>query len=290
MIKTKNHIYICTPASPFNIVYLDKGIQKLKKLGFQVTLSRYALGNIGNTSGTIPERVEDLHEGFLNPTYDIIMAARGGFNSNELLPYLDYELISRHPKKFVGFSDMSTLDSVLYQQAHMQTYYGSMLVTFAKDSGDENYDQFLHVLDDPQEFTGFYRNGIKQEYIYRKGKMKGKLTGGNIVILGALIGTPYQLQIPEGSILFLEDDDEPTGPIIQKILTQMKLAGFFEHISGLVIGTFLPTTKFEPHGGIKEILDVVIGEYTFPVLTNADFGHIRNPLLIPYGLHYQLKV
>lgn len=221
------NLYICTPSAPYNPKYLDKALERLARLGFNPTLSKHAMGNNGNTSGTIEERVEDLQEGFTNPLYNVIMSSRGGWNSNELLPYLDYQLIKSHPKPFIGFSDPTTLDINLYQKANIQTYYGSVMSWIYFDPEDANYDQMIEVLKDPHAFKGFYKQPIHEDNVYRHGKMSGKLVGGCITILNAMLGTPYALEIPDKAVLFLEDDDEPTGYLWQQRLIQMKQAGFF---------------------------------------------------------------
>lgn len=287
---TLKNLYICTPSAPYNPDYLDRALERLRKLGFNPTLSKHAMNNIGNTSASIQDRVDDIHEGFSNPTYNMIMSSRGGWNSNELLPYLDYNLIASHPKPFIGFSDPTTLDVALYQKSHIQTYYGSVMSWIYFDPEDANYDQMIEVLTDPNAFKGFYKQKIKEENIYRHGTFSGKLVGGCITILCCMLGTKYQLEVPENAVLFLEDDDEPTGYLWQQRLFQMKQAGYFERISGLVIGKTLPTTKFIKGSQLQDILHAVIGDYTFPVLLDGDFGHAPNPLAIPYGIEYSLEI
>ncbi len=284
------NLYICTPAAPYNPDYLEKALERLKKLGFNPTLSKHAMDNNGNVSASIEDRVSDIHEGFTNPAYNMIMSSRGGWNSNELLPYLDYELIKSHPKPFIGFSDPTTLDVNLYQKSNVQTYYGSVMSWIYFDPDEANYDQMIEVLTDPNSFKGFYKEPLQDEHIFRHGTMSGTLTGGCIAILSSMIGTQYALQVPEGAILFLEDDDEPTGYLWQQKLMQMKQVGYFDKISGLVIGKILPTTKFIKGSELKDILNLAVGEYDFPVLLEADFGHAANPLAVPYGINYSLTV
>ncbi len=120
--------------------------------------------------------------------------------------------------------------------------------------------------------------------------MAGKLVGGCLAVLCWLLGTPYQLEIPPGAILFLEDDEETNGYYWQMYLSHLKQAGYFEKISGLVFGQIPKTTKFNQEASFEEILGLVLKDYHFPVLINADFGHIENPLCLPYGLDYQLSL
>jgi len=284
------NLYVCTPAAPYNPDYLEKALARLKALGFNPTLSKHAMDRMGNVSANIEDRVADLHEGFSNPAYDMIMSSRGGWNSNELLPYLDYELIRKNPKPFMGFSDPSTLVTTLYQKSGTPTYYGTVMSWIYFDPEDADYAPTLDVLADPKAFKGFYKAGHAEQDVYRHGSMSGPMVGGCISILCCMLGTPYAMKVPDGAILFLEDDEEPSGYIWQQRLMQMKQASYFDKISGLVMGKTLPETKFVEGSGLKEILDAVIGEYKFPVLLNADFGHASNPLAIPYGLEYSIQV
>jgi muramoyltetrapeptide carboxypeptidase len=289
-----NHIYVCSPSESIdpNISIRNNSIETLNKLGYDVTLSAHALEDWGNVSSPIPMRVSDLQEGFINPKYDIVMASVGGWCSNEILPHIDYELIARYPKLFIGMSDMTTLCWNLWKKANIPTIYGPNLRHFAEDTPLSEFWQFQQTLANPQQFSGFTRKPIQEWQIYRSGRMSGSLVGGNLGVMCWLIGTPFAPEVPQGSILFLEDYVETTGHHWQMHLTHLKLSGVFEKITGLVIGEVHKDTVFQPKSSFKEILDIVIGEYDFPVLIEANFGHISsaNPISIPYGVYYDLTI
>lgn len=289
----KRHIYICSPSAPYDPedfpATLKGHIKNLNNLDFEVTLSKNALGYHGNTSSSIKARVNDLHEGFKNPQYDIVMALCGGWNSNEILPFLDYDLIRKNQKIFIGFSDITTLCVNLWQKASIQTIYGHSLMRF-NFSNPQKYTQFLKVIDNINGFESFDRKPISKKQVFRSGKMEGPLVGGCLAVLCWLLGTSYQLKVPEKAILFLEDDEETNGYYWQMYLTHLKQAGYFEKISGLILGKVSQGTKFNRSADFENILNIVLKGYKFPVLTGGDFGHIRNPICIPYGLKYKLTL
>ncbi|AKM79209.1 MAG: Peptidase U61 LD-carboxypeptidase A [Candidatus Beckwithbacteria bacterium GW2011_GWB1_47_15] len=289
----KKHIYICSPSAPYDPkdfpATIKSNIRNLKKLGFEVTVSKHALDYHGNTSANITDRVSDLHEGFKNSKYDVVMALCGGWNSNEILPFLDYKLVKDNPKLFVGFSDMTTLGVNLWQKANIQTIYGHTLTKFDLNE-TENYAQFVNVINDINGFNGFTRKKINKKQVYRPGVMEGRLVGGCLAVLCWLLGTPYQLRVPEKEILFLEDDEETNGYYWQMYLAHLKQAEYFENISGLVLGKVSKKTKFNRGAKFKDILKIIFKDYKFPILINADIGHIENPICIPYGLKYRLSL
>ncbi len=265
-------------------------LEKLKNLGFEVSFSAHALDDWGDVSSPIATRVSDIHEGFTNPEYNVVMASTGGWCSNEILPFLDYDLISRYPKPFIGLSDITTLCLNLWQKANIPTIYGLNLQLFGKDTPLPDFWQFKEVLANPHQFSGFTREPIQDSQIYRSGRMSGALVGGNLDVMCWLTGTPFAPKIPDGAIFFLENDQGSNGYNWQMELTHLKQAGVFENISGLVFGKTGLASLFKKKSSFKDILDLAIDKYKFPVLIEADFGHIPNSISIPLGVQYELTI
>jgi muramoyltetrapeptide carboxypeptidase LdcA involved in peptidoglycan recycling len=273
---------------PFNTENfpVEKITSRLISLGYDVVWSKYAFDNRGNVSSSIENRISDLYEGLMNDNYDIVMASVGGFNSNELLPHIDFEKVKSSRAVLIGMSDITTLGVNLFEKSGIRTVYGLNARSFIYD---DDFSQFVEAINSNHEFKGFYKTQILPNKIFRNGKMEGRLVGGNLALLCWLAGTKYQMQVRDGDILFIEDDDETNGYYWQMYLNHLKQLGYFDKISGLVIGKVLDTTKFTLGTDFRQILSGVIGEYTFPVLVDADFGHIRNPISIPYGETYSLE-
>ncbi|MFM6252048.1 MAG: LD-carboxypeptidase, partial [Dolichospermum sp.] len=124
--KENLNIFVVSPSAPIRIEnnLIEYALSKFHNMGLKVTFGSNCFVDSGNTAGTIKQRVTDIHEGFSNPKFDLIMSTQGGFNSNELLPFLDYEMIKNNPKPFCGMSDMTTLCTNLLQKSGIQTFYG----------------------------------------------------------------------------------------------------------------------------------------------------------------------
>ncbi|MFV8214705.1 S66 family peptidase, partial [Streptococcus pluranimalium] len=174
-------------------------------------------------SASIESRVADLHAAFKDQTVDGILATIGGFNSNELLPYLDYALIARHPKVICGYSDTTAVLNAIYAKTGMQTYMGPSYSSF-KMEGGQNYQseswlkalsQTSYDLEPSQEWSSdpWYdpsqpRHFMPTEWkVYTEGSATGTLIGGNLSTFGLLRGTPYAPK-PEWYVLFLEEAEE----------------------------------------------------------------------------------
>lgn len=285
------HIYFCSPSMPITCSEEEKAraVRNLEKLGFSVMFSEHAFENHGNVSSSIENRVEDLIEGFTNPTYDIVSTMVGGFNSNEILPFIDFGLLKKYPKPFVGMSDITTLCVNLWLKSGIPTYYGMGFRNFYISENVSNYQDYVSILS-CNPFTSFFDNYITEKNVLRHGKMDGVLVGGNLALLCWLAGTSYELQVPENAVLFLEDDDETNGYYWQMYLTHLKQIGVFEKVSGIIFGKVLPKTKFINGSDFITILHHVLDEYSFPILIDANFGHINFPRTIPYGIKYSLQV
>ena len=152
-------VYICSPSAPFNSEKYDieKGKSNLEKLGFQVEFSLNFLANTGNTAGSIQQRVSDLHDGLFNQNVDIILPTRGGFNSNEILPFLDFAKIKEHSsnKIFCGYSDNTTLVNNLHAKSNLQTIYGLNFGNFCSLE-IEDLLGWKEVINNPEFFSTFH--------------------------------------------------------------------------------------------------------------------------------------
>jgi muramoyltetrapeptide carboxypeptidase len=290
-MKKSSNIFIISPSSPFreSEQNIQEATKKLENLGFSVSFSPNCFSDCGNVSSGIQKRVDDIHTGFLDKSYDIIMSTQGGFNSNEILPFLDYKMIKNNPKVFCGMSDMTTLCTNLNQKSNIQTFYGLQFRHFV-DSKNHNFEQFLEVIKNPKSFENTLKQQIKPNNIFRKGKLKGKLVGGNLAVLCWLAGTNYSLEVFEDSVLFLEDDEETNGHYWQMYLTHLKQTGIFGKIKGVIFGKVLAETKFEEKSKFEDILETVFEQYNFPILTDLNFGHTQLPLTIPYNTFIHINL
>lgn len=265
-------------------MWVDSAIGHLKNSGYRVYLGQSVHNASAYKSGTIEMRVNDLHAMFKNKDINLILNTTGGYNSNELLEYLDFEIIKENPKWFVGYSDITAINLALHKKSNLKTVNGPMLVDYL-----QNRDCFTKLFETLNATAMEYSNSDrvwewdlaferKTPVIKRLNEKKESSTGriivGNLSTFNLMIGTPYMPDLT-GKVLFLEYDVEEKNALasLERFLWQQRQAGFLKELSGLVFG-LLPHTAVHDARSIKQILMEVTDGYEFPVLYDAQFGHI----------------
>jgi muramoyltetrapeptide carboxypeptidase len=256
-----------------------------------------AKGDYG--SSPIESRVDDLHEAFSDPSVKMIITTLGGFNSNQLLPYLDYSLIKNNPKIFCGYSDITALGNAIYAKTGLVTYSGPHYSSFGeKKFFDYTLDNFTNCLmrtepfhitpseewsNDPWYMDQEDRKPLKNNgcWIVNEGMAEGTIIGGNLCTLNLLQGTEFMPSL-DNSILFVEDDSLSDPLIFDRDLESLMQQRDFKGVKGLVIG------RFENKSGISknDIVNIIRNKKALagiPVIANADFGHTEPKFTFPIG-------
>jgi len=228
----------------------------------------------GYLAGTDRHRAEILHQLFADRRVKAIICARGGFGAMRILPLLDTEMIRNNPKFFVGFSDITALLCVLHSQCGLTVFHGQMVEKLA-DSDLKTKESLRVALCSEKLPVIKAENGAT----IRGGIANGKVMGGNLSVLCHLLGTRFMPDFT-GAILFLEDRNEAAYRI-DRMLTQMKLAGCFENIAGLVLGHFEGCGKSED---VVRIINDIFQENNIPILWGLEAGHGLPNLTIPLGI------
>lgn len=316
-LKKGDSIGVISPSAglaPFAMHRIDNAIKYIKKMGYGVVIGKHALKNDGYISASITERVEDIHSMFSNPKVKAIICTIGGNNSNQLLPFIDFNLIHNNPKVFIGYSDISVLHFAIQSQSDLATYYGPCLMTqFGEYPKPLSYtlDSFIQQLCDgnskpinikqselwtDEAPNWFEKKDLVEErkqfentgYEWlKKGKSSGIAWGGTIPSINYLMGTKYWVK-PKNSIFFLdipEGKDINTGLGLSDVdayLTNLDNAGIFEEIKGIIIGRPYKYTV-EEHNKLKGIILRVTDKYKFPILYNANIGHVDPIITLRYG-------
>lgn len=273
-IKPGDSIGIVAPAGPFDPDKFMKGKAVLESMGFRTIFDEGVFQKNEFLAGTDFQRADQVNHLFADPSVQAIVCARGGYGSMRILSLLDFEAIQTHPKIFLGFSDISALLSVIYDKCGLVTFHGPMVTTLAKATEKTIMAMKTALASDaPLELIPEDGTMIKP------GVCSGLMTGGNLTTLCHLVGTPYAPNF-KGKILLLEDVGEMPYRI-DRMLTQMKLAGCFNDIAGLILGTFKECGQ---PNEIVDIFDNIFEDVDIPILAGFDMGHGIHNLTIPMGL------
>jgi muramoyltetrapeptide carboxypeptidase len=282
-LKVGDTIGVIAPSSHIADDKIAAGISYLEGKGFRVRLHDQVHARHGQFAGTDAARVHALHDMFRDPTIKAIFTTCGGNGATHLLSSLDYDLIQSHPKIILGFSDITAILNAITAKTDIATFHGPTLSRF--DVLDSEYpDQLITLL------TTGRSAPIQCGDVLKSGSVEGRLIGGNLSVLQALIGTPYAPDV-DAAILFIEDVGDHLSRY-DRMLGQMKNAGWFNRLAGLVIGEFLNTQDNEtrPFGFTLEerLLDLLKG-YDFPITTGAPIGHGKKLVTLPIGVRTKLE-
>ena len=280
--------------------------ERLIELGFIVTYGKTALFHDDFFSNSIEDRIEDLHEAFRDPNVKGIFTAIGGYNANQLLRYIDYDLIKENPKVLIGYSDITAILLAIYNKTGLTTYSGPDFSTFGMKAGLEYTMEYFKkaVIEsadfylDPSETWSDDSWHLEQDdrtfhpnagyMVIQEGDAAGTIIGGNLCTLNLLQGTEYMPSLKD-SILFIEDDEE-SHPFsfdrdLQSLLHQPGASG----IKGIVIGRFQKDSGMTEYA-LQEIIAAKKEINGIPVIANANFGHVHPFVTVPVGSKAVMKV
>ncbi len=265
---------VAAPCARFDQSLLNQGIACLKQLGFAVRIPEQIYEKKRYLAGEDLCRAAVINELAADPDVKGIICARGGFGAMRMLAHLDWDLIQTRPKLFVGFSDATALLTAVMQQAGISVVHGPNLVSLAAPDA-LTLDSFFAAV------TGTLTAVTADDGMCLKpGQAKGVLAGGNLATLVHLVGTRFAPDF-SGTVLFLEDVGEPAYKI-DRMLSQMKMAGLFTHVSGVVTGAF---TQCDQKEYLPEIFEDIFAEYNIPVLMGLASGHGKTNLSLAMGHH-----
>jgi len=282
-LKSGDTIGIVAPSRPILLIKreVDKGIMNLRKMGYKIKLGKNLEKRLYYSAGTPKEKADDINSMFRDKKVRAIICATGGSSSNQTIQYLDFDLIKRNPKIFLGYSDITTLLLCLYKKTKLITFHGP-----------DAYE-FFHLSKEAASFLFDILSTGKNEYVYpkkmkvlKKGKGTGKLIGGNTLMMNALLGSKCSPDY-RNSILFWEAVNLSPA-MIDFRLNEFKLSGNFKDVSGMVIGYLsdCQDKKYpEDNRSIEDIVLNITREYKFPIIKVDYFGHdILNFYTFPVGI------
>ena len=267
-------IALVAPAGPFDAAWFRAGQEALCHLGFEL-LSRHDIGaRQGYLAGSDRRRQQELQEMLERRDVAAVIAARGGYGTLRALPALRLAAL-RQPKIVIGSSDLTPLLLALWQHKRWVTFYGPMVAPhFGHQASAAWLARLRRRLTTPQAWSGRSLSGTRT---LRRGTAEGRLVGGCLSLLTATLGTPYEVET-RGALLFFEDVNEAPYRI-DRLLTQLLLAGKFRGVRGVAVGTL--------KGG-ETVVRERLGGLGIPILWGLPFGHRPRPELVPIGIRARL--
>ncbi len=276
-LKPGSMLGVCAPSARFDTEKLNLGIGVLKELGFRVKVPVEIFKKKRYLAGDDMVRANVINRLFADPAIDGIICARGGFGSIRILDHLNWNIIKQNPKPFIGFSDNTAILLAIIDETGNSVIHGPNVVSLAQ-AQEETIDAFYKTVN-----GSFDKIDMINGQILKSGKCTGVLKGGNMATMCHLVGTRFQPDF-NNTVLFLEDIGEPAYKI-DRMLTQMKMAGLFKGIQGVIAGTFENCDNDEY---VKEILLEIFEEYNIPIFSGLDAGHGKVNLPLCMGTHIKM--
>ena len=286
-------IGVIAPASGGTAEEFAKALQNMVDLGFKTKVGKNARNINGFLAGTDKERLDDLHWAFGDKEIDAVWCVRGGYGVSRLLPNVDFGLIKKNPKIFVGYSDITALHTAIFQNAGLVTFHGPVAASTYSDYTKNHVVNVLMNPSAPYKIELSPDNVAKESNLFKteiitKGKCRGKIVGGNLSLLTALAGTPFALRNVKGKILFIEDVGELPYRV-DRMLTQLRQSVDLHSLAGIALGVFEDCNP--KNSDSQSLIDVVkdrLGDLKIPVIYGLSFGHIRDQFTLPVGIEAEL--
>jgi muramoyltetrapeptide carboxypeptidase len=287
---------------------VERGVKYLDQLGFKVKVAPHALNQNGFVSDTPANRAQDIHDMFADPAIKAIIASIGGDHSCHLLPLLDFGLIARHPKIFMGFSDVTVLNMAIWKKTGLTTFNGPALLTdFAEYPQMLGYTEkyFLKAVtgtepignvepsphwteefvdwDEKKDLEGPRRLLDSNGWTWLKGgQAEGRLIGGCLESLQHLRGTEFWPDWDKAIFFFETSEEKPSPATVDGLLMDYQNMGVLGKIRGMIVGRPMSYSDDEKQSLRERILERTQG-YSFPIITDMDFGHTAPQFTLPLG-------
>lgn len=282
LLQPGSRVALVAPAGPLrDETDLERAVASVRSCDWEPVIGAHVLERDGYLAGRDAHRLADLNTFAVDPTVDAIWCIRGGYGAMRLLDGLDYDAWQRHPKALIGYSDITALHAAIGQRAALITFHGptarAQLTTFSRAS-------LRCAVADGTDSGGTALDALTLQ----SGRAEGRLVGGNLALVAALIGTRYEPSF-DGAILVLEDVNESVYRL-DRMFTQLRLSGALDQLAGIALGQFTEIPE-ETEGDTRPLLDLlyeVADQCAVPCLADLPIGHTADQWTIPLGATAEL--
>ncbi|HOB75112.1 MAG TPA: LD-carboxypeptidase [Phycisphaerae bacterium] len=301
-LRPGDTIAVVAPAGSLEPYRIELARKRLIRMGFRVRLPRDLYRKRGYLAGSDEARAQELMAAFRDPAVKAIFPGTGGFGVTRMLDQLDYDVIRANPKILLGFSDITGLHLAIGRKTGLITFHSPVLMYglgSREDLSDFSaeylwravlYSSYFDWAGDPLEpgYSYYIPSEVATLRTLAPGKAQGRLTGGNLSLICALMGTPYEIET-DGRVLFLEDvNEEPYR--IDRFLSQLRLAGKFDRVAGVILGTFTgcETKKGSDSLSLAQVFNDYFANLPVPVVVGFPAGHARHNATLPMNALVEL--
>ena len=264
---------------------VEEAVQTLRALGFEAKVGRHVLARRGFLAGTDAQRAEDLTRMVEDPEVGAVVAMRGGWGCERILPLLDFDVFAAHPKPLVGYSDITALLVAVTARTGLVTFHGPVGVS---TWGEDVARSFVRTVVDgaPPALEPETRPERDRTETVVGGVATGPFVGGNLSVLAALAGTGF-LPDTDGAVVFFEEVSEEAYRI-DRLLTQLELAGFLRAPAAVVFGQCTRCSSGGSSWSAERTIREHLRGYGVPAVLGAPIGHASPVLTVPVGLPARL--
>ena len=301
-LKAGDEVRVVAPSLSMSIISQETretANRRFAELGLKLSFGRYVELSDLFGSSSIENRISDLHDAFGDPNIKAIASVIGGYNCNQLLRYIDWDLVKRNPKIFFGFSDTTALNNAIYAKTGLITYSAPAYSSFGKEINFEyTFEYFKRCVFDYEELNilpsttwsndEWWKDQADENlipndglWLLNEGTARGTIIGGNLCTLNLLQGTEYMPDLAD-SILFIEDDHESTAGHFDRDLQSLIHLPSFGGVKGIVIGRFEKASKVTKQQ-LAQLIRTKPELRHMPIITNVDFGHTDPKITFPVG-------
>ena len=280
-LKKGDTIGVIAPCYAITREYTEPLFQALDKLGYRVKCSRHLFSSANEYAGSVEERSADFNDMIADPEVKAVLFC-GGEVCNEILPYIDYDGIRKHPKILCSYSDSTSVLNAVHSMTGLITFYGTAPRAFIE--GEEynlrSFEQRTSTLDCVCEKSGEWK-------VIYPGRCQGTLTGGYLINYAALFATPYfRLSDDKEYVLFVEDHRKFSEPaVVSKRFSNLEMYGGMKNVTGIIMGHY----SEDEYPAIDDILRRLGEKYQIPVVRCDDFGHGKYMSVFPIGVECYLN-
>ena len=294
-LKVGDTIGLIAPGYAINDQILEETKMTLAQLGFKTYHTPRILGRHGYFSNEDEQRAADINLMFGKPEIDAVLCVRGGYGCTRILEALDYDLIAQHPKILLGFSDITALLNSIHHKTGLVTFHGPVGSTMNDTYSIQYIKELLVnaaeelVIKNPVLSNSLLKNPEYERYTISRGKARGKLAGGSLTLINALIGTPYEIDFTD-KIVCIEDVEEAPYRI-DRLLTQLISGRTFSKAAAIVFGVCAGCNETtNPNSfSLKEVILDRIKPLNIPAVYGMSFGHIKHNFSFPIGHYAELS-